>query len=60
MAQHPMLALPNDPDEDKWKYYEWFQINPTIFDDHLVLMPPVSLVNESLDMNVYKVCNLTI
>ena len=38
MAQHPQLASPNDPNKDTWSYYNLFQINPIVFDDHLVVI----------------------
>ena len=58
MAQHPQSALPSDPNQYIWRYYELFQINPIVFDDHLFIQVP--LVDKSLIMNVYKVYNLPI
>ena len=55
IAQHPQLALPNGPNEDIWCYNGLFQINPIVFDYHLVMMLQVPLVDKSLIMNVYNV-----
>ena len=58
MAYHPQLALPNDPNKDIWSYFELLQIHPVVFDDYLVIILQVPLVDKSLIMNVYRVYNL--
>ena len=60
MAQYTWLALLNDPNQDIWSYYELLWINPIVFDDFLVSILQVPLVDKSLIMNVYKGYNLLI
>ena len=60
MDQHPWLALPNDPDTDICNYYEFLLVGPIVFDDHLVVILQMPLVDISLIMNVYKVNNLPV
>ena len=60
MAQNPWSALPNYPDEDIWSYYGLLHIYPIVFDDHLVIILQVPLVEKSLIMKAYKVYNLAI
>ena len=54
------MALPNDLDKDVWPYYELLWINSKVFDDHLVVILQVPVVDESLVMNMFKVYNLPI
>ena len=44
MAQHPHLALPNDPNQDLWSYCKLLQINPVVFHDHLIIILQVPLL----------------
>ena len=60
MAQHPQLALPNDPDEEIWREYELIKINLISFDDHLVIILQVPLPATFLVMDVYKIYSLLI
>ena len=53
MVKHLQLALPNNPNQDSWSYYELFWINTTAFEDHLVIILKVSLADKSFIMNVY-------
>ena len=54
MAQHPPLASPSDPDKDIWSYLELLQVSPFAFDDHLVVILQVPLLEKSLIMNLYS------
>ena len=47
------MALPNDPNQDMWSYYELLNIKLVVFDDHLVVIWQVPLVDKSFIMNVY-------
>ena len=58
--QHPQLPLPNDSNLDVWTYYELLWIKLIVLYDCLVSILQVLLVDKSLIMNVYKVCNLPI
>ena len=55
MAQHLHLALPNDPNKGMWNFYELLQVSPIFFEDHLVIILPVPLVDKFLVLNVYKI-----
>ena len=43
-----------------WSYYDLLQINPIVFDAHLVVILQTPLINKSLIMNVHEVYNLPI
>ena len=58
MRQNPRLALPYDPDQDIWSYYSVMRVSPIIMDDFLLLILTVPLVDQSLQMDLYKVHNL--
>ena len=58
MRQNPRLALPYDPDQDIWSYYSIMRVSPIIMDDFLLLILTVPLVDQSLQMDLYKVHNL--
>ena len=44
----PFLALPNDPERDIRYYCKLLWISPILFEDHLVAILQVSLVDKSL------------
>ena len=54
MTQHPQFLLPNDPNKDIW-IYKLLQINLAVFDDYLVNILQVPLVDKWLIMNAYIV-----
>ena len=56
MRQNP--RLPYDLDEDIWSYYSIMRMSPIILDDFLLVILTVPLVDQSLQMDVYKVHNL--
>ena len=58
MRQNPRLALPYDPDQDIWSYYSIMRVSPIIMEDFLLLILTVPLVDQSLQMDLYKVHNL--
>ena len=58
MRQNPRLELPYDPDEDIWSYYSIMRVSPIILDDFPLVILKVPLVDQSLQMDVYKVHNL--
>ena len=58
MRQNPRLQLPYDPDVDIWSYYSIMRVSPIILDDFLLVILTVPLVDQSLQMDIYKVLNL--
>ena len=54
MIQHPHLALPNYAEKDVWKYYALLWIHPIVFDDLLLVILQMPLVDKSFMMNVYR------
>ena len=58
MRQNPRLQLPYDPDVDIWSYYSIMRVSPVILDDFLLVILTVPLVDQSLQMDIYKVHNL--
>ena len=60
MLLYIQLALPNNPTQDLWAYFELLSISPKVLHDHLVIVLQVPLVDKSPIMYVYKVYNLLI
>ena len=58
MRQNPRLQLPYDPDVDIWSYYSIMRVSPVILDDFLLVILTVPFVDQSLQMDIYKVHNL--
>ena len=52
------LRLCEDPETNIWSYYSTFKLTPTVLQDYLMLILTVPLVDQSLQMNLYKVHNL--
>ena len=53
IVQHPQLALPNNFNQNIWSYYKLLCINATVFDNCLVAILQVLLVDKLLIMNVH-------
>ena len=52
------LKLCEDPETNIWSYYGTVKLTPIILQDYLMLILTVPLVNQSLQMDLYKVHNL--
>ena len=52
------LKLCEDPETNIWSYYGTVKLTPNVFEDYLMLILIVPLVDQSLHMNLYKVHNL--
>ena len=55
---NPRLALPENPDEDIWSYYSFMRITPVMTNQFLVVVIAIPLVDQSLQLDLYKVHNL--
>ena len=53
------LKLCKDPKTNISSYYGTVTLTPIVLQDYLMLILTVSLVNQSLQMNLYKVYNLS-
>ena len=53
------LKLPDDPIENIWNYYGMTKLTPIVLGDCLMLILTVPLIDTSLQMNLYKVHNLS-
>ena len=53
-----VLKLCEDPETDIWTYYGTIKLTPIVLQDYLMLILTVPLVDQSLQMNWYKVHNL--
>ena len=58
MKTNLRLALPEDPDLNIFSYYSIIKLTPIVFNDFLMLVLTIPLVDTSLSMNLYKVHNL--
>ena len=52
------LRLCEDPETNIWSYYGTIKLTPVVLQDYLMLILTVPLVDQSLQMNLYKVHNL--
>ena len=52
------LRLCEDPETNIWSYYGMVKLTPIVLQDYLMLILTVPLVDQSLQMNLYKVHNL--
>ena len=52
------LKLCEDPETNIWSYYGTVKLTPIVLQDYLMLILTVPLVDQSLQMNMYKVHNL--
>ena len=58
MAHNPRLRLFDDVGYNIWEFYENVKVTPIVMEDFLMVILTIPLVNESLQMNLYKVHNL--
>ena len=52
------LRLSMDPKTNIWVYYGNVKLTPIVLQDYLMLIQMVPLIDQSLQMNLYKVYNL--
>ena len=58
MKRNPRLRLPEDPNINIWNYYTIMKITLVMMDDFLLIILTISLTDQSLEMDLYKVYNL--
>ena len=58
MNRNPRLKLPEDPNLNIWNYYAKMKITPVVMDDFLLILLTIPLTDQSLEMDLYKICNL--
>ena len=54
------MKLCEDPETNIWSYYGTVKLTPIVLQDYLMLILTIPLVDQSLQMNLYKVHNLPI
>ena len=52
------LRLSEDPETNFWAYYGIIKLTPIVLQDYLMLILTVHLIDQSLQLNLYKVYNL--
>ena len=52
------LRLCEDPETNIWSYYGTVKLTPIVLQDYLMLIWTIPLVDQSLQVNLYKVHNL--
>ena len=52
------LRMCEDPETNLWSYYGTVKLTPIVLQDYLMLILTIPLVDQSLQMNLYKVHNL--
>ena len=55
---HPQFALKDDPNDNIWAYYPIVQVSPIIMEGFLIVILSIPLIDKSLQMDPYKICNL--
>ena len=58
IRSHARLKLCEDPESNIWSYYGTIKLTPIVLEDCLMLILTVPLVDQSLQMNLYKIHNL--
>ena len=58
IKSHARLRLSEDPKTNIWAYYSNIKLTPIVLQDYLMLILTVPLIDQSLQMNLYKVYNL--
>ena len=52
------LRLCEDPENNIWSYYGTVKLTPIVLQDYLMLILTMPLIDQSLQMNLYKIHNL--
>ena len=52
------LKLAEDPEMNIWAFYNIIKVTPIVMEDMLMLILTVPLIDQSLEMNLYKIHNL--
>ena len=56
---NPRLRLPDDPEGTSiWKYYDNIRVYPVLMDNMLVILLTISILDTTLELNIYQVHNL--
>ena len=58
IKSHTRLKLCEDPESNIWSYYGTIKLTPIVLEDCLMLILTVPLIDQSLQMNLYKIYNL--
>ena len=58
IKSHSRPKLCEDPETNIWSYYGTIKLTPIVLEDYLMLILTVSLIDQLLHMNLYKVHNL--
>ena len=58
IRSNAQLRFSEDPYENIWAYYNIIKVTPIILEDRLMVIMTIPLIDNSLDMNLYKVHNL--
>ena len=59
IGSNARLKLCEDPETNIWSYYGTVKLTPIVLQDYLMLILTIPLVDQSLQMNLYKVHNFT-
>ena len=60
IKSYARLKLCEDPETNTWSYYGNVKLTPIVLQHYLMLILTVPLVDQSLQMNLYKVNNLPV
>ena len=59
MHANPQLRLPYDPRAGEiWKHYSVIKVTPIVMDKMLVILMTISVLDKTLELNIYQVHNL--
>ena len=58
IKSHARLKLCEDPETNIWSYYGMINLTPIVLENCLMLILTIPLVDQSLQMNLYKIYNL--
>ena len=60
IQSHARLKLCENPESNIWSYYGTIKLTPIVLEDCLMLILTAPLVDQSLQMNLYKIYNLPV
>ena len=60
LTPNPRLRLPYDSKTDIWRFYDILRITPVVLDKLLVILLTIPLTDQSLEMNIFRIHNLSL
>ena len=56
----PTITLPEDPTQNVWHYYKYLTVNYIPFEDKIIMLVKIPLVDNQSSLSLYKIYNLPV